>query len=529
MRAGVASTRKAVSRVAPRVAWARRVVSRVASGVALLLALCACGAPMRAEDDADARPDATELAASPPNIVLVLVDDLGWRDVSLGPHTLAEPLLSTPSVDRLAREGVSFSDAYASAPVCTPTRTSLLTGTSPARSHITYWILHAGQDTTAAWPGLVWPDWNTDGLQPGAVTLPALLSAAGYRTIHVGKAHLGAEGTPGADPRALGFDVNVAGHGAGAPASYLGTDDFAKGSVWDVPGLERWHGKDVFLTEALAAEAERAVRDAVSEGMPFFLHFAPYALHTPIMANPRLVGRYADRVPAEAAYASMVASVDEALGRLLDLLDELGLADDTLVLFTSDNGGLAAHSRGGEPHSANAPLRSGKGSFYEGGLRVPLVVRWPGVTEPGRLCATPVVSHDLFPTLLAAAGVPLPDDRRAAVDGRDLRALLSGVAPIDERELLWHQPHFWGVSGPGIEPFSALRRGRWKLVWTHADGRLRLFDLVADPGEAHDQAARRPEVVSILSARLGAALRDAGAQLPRHADGGSEVLLPGRS
>ncbi len=488
---------------------------------ALLLAalvVVACSAPADAPPPPPARP----------NIVVFLVDDLGWQDVSLPLHTGRTPFndrYRTPNVERLAARGVAFTQAYASAPVCTPTRTSLLTGVSPARSRITYWILHAGRDTSAAWDGLRPPDWDLDGLQPGDVTLPVLLSAAGYRTIHVGKAHLGGKGSPGEDPRALGFDENVAGHGAGAPASYLATEDFARGSVWDVPGLERWHGTDRFLTEVLAIEASERVRAAVDDGVPFFLHMAPYAVHTPITANARLLDGYPDLPPREAAYATMVESVDEALGVLLDLLDELGIADETLVVFTSDNGGLSATARDGPPHVHNAPLRSGKGSWYEGGVRVPAVVAWPGRTTPGTRDDTPIVSHDLFPTLVAAAGATVPPEHAARVDGVDLGPLLAGGA-LPERDLLWHQPHFWGLTGPGIEPFSALRHGRWKLVHRHADGGLELYDLEADPGETRDLAGSMPDLAAELAGRLADALRAADAQRSIDTSTGAPVPWP---
>ena len=273
-----------------------------------------------------------------------------------------------------------------------------------------------------------------NGLQPDDVTLPRLLQRAGYRTIHVGKAHFGARGTPGADPTRLGFDVNVAGHAAGAPGSFLGTQDFSgahRGGdrVWDVPGLEEWHGRDVYLTDVLAGEAVAAVRDAVAAERPFFLHFAPYAVHTPITANPAHLERYADLERREAAYATMIQTVDDALGRLLATLDELDVAERTIVVYTSDNGGLSAHGRDGEAHTHNAPLRSGKGSYLEGGVRIPQVVAWPGFTDGeggargGRVTDAPVITHDLFPTVLGWAGVELPAEHAPTVDGRDLRPL----------------------------------------------------------------------------------------------------------
>lgn len=484
------------------------------------LALAACVSAPRPE------------RVAPPNIVLMVVDDLGWQDLSvaLAPEpTEFNRRYRTPNVERLAREGMRFSQAYAAAPVCTPTRSALLTGIAPARSHITYWTLHAGRDTSAAFPGLLAPKWNVDGVQPGVETLPGRLRDAGYRTIHVGKAHFGAVGTSGADPLSLGFDVNVAGHGAGGPGSYYGRENFSAAGrggdrVWDVPGLERWHGQDLYLTEVLASCAREQLESAARSGAPFFLHFAPYAVHAPIQANPRYLANYADLDAREAAYATMVESYDAALGELLGALDELDLARNTLIVFTSDNGGLSAHARGGEPHTHNAPLRSGKGSCYEGGLRVPLIVRWPGVAAPGSRSEALVSSADLHETLRVAGAREL--QRSPHGDGLDLAPILRGARGDEQRALLWHQPHFWGVRGPGIWPFSALRRGRWKLIYRHADRGLELYDLETDLGESRDLSQQRPELVRELAHELGERLREMGAQMSIDAASGAPVPWP---
>ena len=467
-----------------------------------------------------------------------MVDDLGWQDVSLPLWT--EPTefnrrYRTPNLERLAAAGVTFTEAYASAPVCTPTRTSLMTGRAPARTHITYWTLHANRDTSRERDDLAAPAWRMNGLQPGERTLPGMLREVGYRTIHAGKAHFGAHDTGGADPLALGFDVNIAGHASGAPASYLGTDSFSRAgksgnadadTVWDVPGLEDYHAEDVFLTEALTTEALRAVREAHADGEPFFLNFCPYAVHTPLMANARLLDSYADLDEREARYATMVESVDLALGALLDELERLGIAGETLVVFTSDNGGLSATARGGAPHTHNAPLRSGKGSAYEGGTRVPTVVRWPGHTAPGTRDATPIITHDLFPTLLAAAGVPETELRREVIDGVDLSGRLGGRQSLQSRTLGWNQPHQWGVNGPGIEPFTAIRYERWKLIFFHADRRFELYDLETDIGEQRDLSAEKPDITRELARRMQDWITATGAQLSIDKRTGAEVELP---
>jgi len=471
--------------------------------------------------------------ADRPNILVFLVDDLGWQDTSVAFHTERTPFnerYRTPNVERLAARGLKFTQAYASAPVCTPTRTSLMTGRSPGRNHITYWTLHKDRDQSAKYPRVRAPAWNVNALQAGDVTLPRLLQAAGYRTIHVGKAHLGAMDTSGADPRNLGFDVNIGGHAAGGPGSYYGRENFSaahrKGaSVWDVPGLEAWHGQDVFLTEALTAEACVAVAAAVRAGEPFFLHMATYAVHAPISANERYLEHYEGLDPREAAYATMVESYDAALGTIVAKLDELEVLDDTLIVFTSDNGGLSAHARGGEKHTHNAPLRSGKGSAYEGGIRVPQIIAWPGVTKSGT-CDVPVVTHDLFPTLLAVAGVAIPAEHARTVEGIDLTPLLRGE-PLDvDRSLFWNQPHFWGVHGPGIWPFSAIRRGDWKLVYKHEDRSFELYDLAHDIGESTNRAADEPERVRDLAERLSAWFERVDAQLSIDIETGLPIELP---
>ncbi len=487
-----------------------------------------------------------EAQSEHPNILLILIDDLGWQDLSVPLHIEATPFnerYRTPNVERLAREGLRFTNAYASAPVCTPTRTSIMTGMSPARSHITYWTLHKDRDTSANHPTLAPPDWRLNGLQPGDVTLPALLADAGYRTIHVGKAHFGTHDTPGGDPTNLGFEVNIGGHASGGPASYYGTHNFTVAgrqgkdptsatSVWDIPGLEKYHGQDIFLTEALAIEAISEIERAAADGVPFFMNFAPYAVHAPIMANTRLLEHYPDLDPREAAYATMIESCDNAIGELLDALERLGTLDNTVIIFHSDNGGLSAHARGPAPdgspaHTHNAPLRSGKGSAYEGGIRVPMIVRWPGVVAADSITDTPTISHDLFPTFLAIADVAVPEDHLSQVDGRDLTPLLQGE-PTDlaNRPLLWHMPHEWGPNGPGIDPFSALRIGPWKILYFHAETRFELYNLDDDIGESNDLARTQVLVLRRLVGELDRRLRESGASMSKDKQTKQPIPLP---
>ncbi len=494
----------------------------------------------------DAAPD-----AAPPNIVLFLVDDLGQQDASVPMFAEASPLnrrYRTPNLERLAARGVRFSNAYAAAPVCTPSRTAILTGQSPARTHITYWTLHKDTDNSSRHPTLEAPKWAVNGAQPAPTNLPEVLRAAGYRTIHAGKAHWGARGTPGADPLAMGFDVNIAGHAAGAPGSFLGTDHFkdngrkqrgkvapadAEPSVWDVPGLEKWHGDDIWLDDAIARDACDAISAAVADGKPFYLSLATYGVHAPIMRDARFVGDYADLDPTEAAYASMVAAYDEALGQVVARCEALGVLDRTVIVFTGDNGGLSAHARGAAPdgkkaHTHNAPLRSGKGSAYEGGVRVPFVVAGPGVAPRAAPVDAPIVGTDLYPTILALAGLAPPEGH--ALDGVDLTGLLAGGAAPAERTIVFTQPHKWGPTGPGIEPFTAIRRGDWKLLFFHdparAGARYELYDVAQDPGETLDLASREPARLAAMVAELRAEIARTGLQLSIDKATGAPVTLP---
>jgi len=494
-------------------------------------------------------------AAERPNFILFLVDDLGWQDTSVPFWSQTTPLnkrYRTANLEELARRGMKFTNAYASAPVCTPTRTSIMTGKAPARTHITYWTLNKDTDTSRPREDIAAPDWAVNGLQPGEhQTLAQILSDGGYRTIHVGKAHFGAHDTPGGDPANLGFDVNIAGHASGGPASYYGREHFTLAgrqgkrpheskSVWDIPGLDKYHGHDVYLTEALAIEACEAIRDAVDAGEPFYMNFAPYAVHTPIMGNRKYEPNYPDLDEKERTYASMIETCDAALGALVTTLEETGQLDDTIIIFSSDNGGLSAHARGAAPdgltrHTHNAPLRSGKGSAYEGGTRVPTIIVWPGMTDasPSRQgadsCDIPIISHDFFPTIIALAG--LQADVGPDMDGRDLTPLLTGRAEqFDSARILgWNQPHQWGASGPGIWPFTSIRRGDWKLIYFHAGRRFELYNLADDIGETHDLAMEMPDKVHELAQVMDAWIDQTGAQLSIDRKTGRPVERPGES
>ena len=342
--------------------------------------------------------------------------------------------------------------------------------------------------------------------------------------------------TPGSDPRNVGFDVNIAGHAAGGPGSFLGKQNFSavwrKGDrVWDVPGLESYHGKDIFLTEALTSEANKAVDQAVTEGKPFFLYMSHYAVHVPFAADSRFYQKYRDEGldHTEAMYAAMVEGMDKSLGDILANVERHGLSDETIVLFMSDNGGLSAHGRGGKPHTHNKPLSSGKGSAHEGGVRVPMLVSWPGVTKAGAVCQQPVIIEDFFPTILEMAGIQHAEQVGGVVDGRSFVNLLGGKRDEsrEDRPLIWHFPNNWGPRGPGIGPSSAIWLGDWKLIYYHESQKYELFNLAEDLGEQTNVAEKRMEVRDRLAVALGEYLASVKAQMPIVKASGAAVSYPG--
>lgn len=468
-----------------------------------------------------------------PNIILFLVDDMGWQDTSVPFHS--EPTefnrrYHTPNMERLAQAGMRFTQAYACS-VCSPTRVSLMTGLNAARHRVTNWTLRKNASNDRRHSTLNFPQWNVNGISPVAGVertvhakgLPSFLREVGYQTIHVGKAHFGAIGTPGEDPLNVGFDDNIGGHAAGGPGSFLGTQNFSaawrKGDrVWDVPGLEAYHGQDIFLTEALTLEANKAVDLAVVADKPFFLYMSHYAVHVPFAIDSRFYQKYRDAGldKTEAMYAAMVEGMDKSLGDILANVERHGLSGETIVLFMSDNGGLSASSRGGEPHTHNKPLSSGKGSAHEGGVRVPMIVSWPGVTAPDSICRQPVIIEDFFPTILELAGNREVEQIGGVIDGLSFTNLLRGEhdPARDRRPLIWHFPNNWGPQGPGIGPSSSIRLGNWKLIYYYASQQYELFDLAQDIGEQHNLASQQPEVRQRLAAQLNKFLASVDAQMP---------------
>jgi arylsulfatase A len=427
---------------------------------------------------------ASSAAARPPNIILILVDDLGPTDLSCTGSSFYE----TPQIDRLAGKGVKFTQAYSACTVCSPTRAAILTGKYPARLHLTDWI--EGHKRPAAM--LTPPDW-TMYLPHEERTLAEALKEAGYRTASIGKWHLGREEH---SPETHGFDLNLGGDHRGQPPSYF--------SPYKIPSLPDGP-KGEFLTDREAEEAVRFIE--TNKERPFFLYLSHYAVHTPIQAKPGVIEKYKAKIRQEhpqknAAYAALIESVDDSVGRILRKLDESDLAGNTVVIFTSDNSGLV-------PVTSNAPLRAGKGSAYEGGVRVPLLVFWPGMTVSGSTDSTPVISMDLYPTILEMAGVkPLPQQ---VIDGADLGPLLKNLGTVSRQALFWHYPHY---HPGGATPYSAIREGDFKLLEFLEDGHVELFNLKQDVSETRNLANQMPWKANELKARLLAWRESTGAQMP---------------
>jgi len=431
------------------------------------------------------------------NVVFFLIDDLGWRDLGC----YGSDYYQTPNIDRLAKEGVRFTDAYSACTVCSPTRAAIMTGKYPARLLLTQWLPSGRWSRTGH---KMKEGRYISNLPLEEVTIAEVLRGHGYKTAFMGKWHLGTETYY--YPEHQGFDVNVAGRDYGAPGSYF----FPFTGKWKIPSTgQTLHKKQPlsgkkgdYLADRLAEEAESFIRN--NSDNPFFLMLSHYAVHTPLQGKPGKVLNY-EKIPenkrqGKPAYAAMVESVDESVGRVTRVLRELGLEKSTLVIFTSDNGGFAGAT-------SNAPLRANKGSNYEGGIRVPAIVKWPKAGRRGVLSNVPIISMDFFPTILAATGHELCPYQH--IDGVDLTPVLKKSGGLNRDAIYWHYPHY--NRHPQNFPAGVVRAGNWKLLQEFETGKLSLYDLADDIGETRDLASRYPEKVKSLLTKLKSWQKDVGA------------------
>ena len=438
------------------------------------------------------------------NLVFILVDDLGWADLGCYGSDLHE----TPNIDRFAGEGMRFTDAYAAAPVCTPTRASILTGKHPARLHMTVWSESSNDPPMNR--ALIPPITRHD-LPLEEVTIAEVLKKAGYRTAHIGKWHLG---DAKHYPETQGFDANIGGTLWGAPNTffYPYTGDEVFPDFRYVPHLE-FGEEGEYLTDRLTDEAIK-ILNTVKDG-PFYLNLCYHTVHTPVEGKKELVDYYRAKVRPgmnhrNPEYAAMVHSLDENVGRVLEKIDDLGLAENTAVVLFSDNGGYI-NKYNDTQVTDNSPLRSGKGSLYEGGIRDPLIVRWPGVTKRGSESSEPVSSIDFYPTFLELLGYTGDAAHNSAVDGISIAGLLKNPESGTGRETLyWHYPHYY----PTTSPVSAVREGGYKLLSYYEDGRVELYNLKEDIAEEHNLAGAMPGKARELKEKLDRWLRQVNAQYP---------------
>lgn len=421
------------------------------------------------------------------NFVFILADDLGWTDLSCYGSKFHE----TPNLDKLAAQGMKFTQAYSACTVCSPTRAALLTGKYPARLHLTDYL----PGYTRPFTKLNSPEW-TKYLPTNEITFAQQLKSAGYSCASIGKWHLGKEDSR---PEIFGFDLNIAGSQQGHPPSYF--SPYKNPNLKDGPPGE-------YLTDRLTDEALKVMER--SKDKPFFIYLPHFAVHTPIQAKPQLIAKYEKKLAGleaksghtNPAYAALLESLDDSVGRVMQKLDELKIADQTVIFFTSDNGGYLKMT-------TNAPLRAGKGWGYEGGVRVPLIVRWPGVTQSGSVCEKPVITVDFYPTILEMAG--LTDNPSHLRDGESIVPLLKNSGALNRTALYWHYPHY---RPDGAKPYSAIRDGDFKLIQSHETGRFELYNVKEDIGETNNLVNKMSAKVGELNKKLELWRKSTGAQMP---------------
>lgn len=473
-----------------------------------------------------------------PNIILFLVDDMGLMDTSV-PFITDEsgvpfryPLnewYRTPNMERLADQGIRFTTFYAQS-VSSPSRVSLMTGQNAARHGTTNWIYSESDNRTPYGPS----DWNWQGIKSSDITLPSVLREAGYRTIHVGKAHFGPFGSEGEFPQNIGFDVNIGGCSIGHPGSYYGEDGYGNINGQKeraIPDLEEYHGTHTFLTDALTMEAEKEMDKALTDNKPFFLYMAHYAVHSPLMSDDRFAENYknkkfpsvyGDNRSNEEAFATLIEGMDKSLGDIMDYLRDKGIAENTFIIFMGDNGSDAPIGPM-DSIASSAPLRGKKGTRWEGGMRVPFIASWADLSDDsslqkkwkvkrGGIQTQPGTVNDIFPTILELAGASNPQGH--IVDGFSLRRQFTGS--IDrgrDNSFLMHFPHEHNNSY-----FTAYRDGKWKLIYNYNPGSengpvAELYDLVNDPQESTDISSVNSKICRKMISKMNMELKDMGARM----------------
>ncbi len=484
-----------------------------------------------------------------PNIIVFLVDDMGLMDTSVSFITdknsqpEPQPLNSwyhTPNMEKLAAKGTRFTQFYAQS-VCSPTRASLLTGQNATRHHTTTWIKPDENNRGKFGP----EKWNWQGLTSSSVTFPHLLKNAGYKTIHIGKGHFGPLQSEGADPKNIGFDVNIAGAPWGRPKSYYSQNHYGnhpkykqtnKPLTHNIPHLEAYYDKDIFLTEALTLEANKQIAQAASEKNPFLLYMSHYAVHAPFDSDPRFAKRYQNRGKSKQAqaYATLMEGMDKSLGDITNKLEQLGIAENTLILFLGDNGSDAPLGKNDEIASS-APLKGKKGTSWEGGMRAPFIAAW-AKPDSSKLIQQrlPIAQNtintqiatvlDIYPTILSAASVQNLSSQ--VIDGINLATQLTGQTDLQrENSFLMHFPHEHRHSY-----FTSYRLDNWKVIYNYLPKvktqhrkkqvkRYQLYNLANDPTESNNLALSKPKELSRMIHLMMTELSKQNAQYPTDKNG----------
>lgn len=427
-----------------------------------------------------------------PNVVFILVDDLGWTDVTYN----GSKYYQTPYIDSLAGKGVVFTNAYSACTVCSPTRASILSGKYPATINCTDWIT----GHIRPYAKLKVPDWSMY-LDTTEYAMAEAFRDAGYVTAQIGKFHLGEEEFYW--PENQGFDINIGGWKMGFPLSYF--SPYKNPKIKDGPDGE-------YLTDRLANEACNFI--AQNNENPFFLNLWFYNVHTPLQAKQKTIDKYKTIVDSSymqrhPVYAAMVEHTDDAVGKVVSELEKQDLLENTIIVFTSDNGGLVGNPK--DQVTSNLPLRSGKGSMYEGGVRVPAIIIAPGVSSPGLKCHVPIISPDYFPTLMELTGIECGDKLQKGFDGISIVPLLRPKGTIERDAIFWHYPHY---HTEGAVPYSAIRKGNWRLMYNYETNKYELYNLKDDIGEKHNLSETEIELRDTLIKELENWKAKVGAQIP---------------